>query len=291
MTTINGRAYVGKWSVSESLVEMCKALGVVLTEDMLGALAAFTGKGYPLYKSTIKVAPDGYVLSMQAQELLDEAKFRFEPSVDTLAAWKAWKKAEKAAANDRAQIENAREQAAALMASLNLPPGTINVSVKPSGKVKEALELFGEWGLELLAQVKARTKARAKAEEDEPFPAEVIEYALQNVRVTGDKTTGGLASLTVMKSSKAKSGNGAPRGNKRSFMTPTYVGNVKWDGSWRKTAVNLQAAGLLGANSNAYKHPALERIAAALPDTIFRFGDNEKFDGEHIAKNIDQFSK
>ena len=209
----------------------------------------------------------------------------FVLSPDTYAAWQ---QAETNASEEKAALKAMAEQAAALVEKLGLSADAITVKTS-TPLVKTAGDAEVEWITALRKDFDAAVYGAVK-------PKAVAKYLLDNVRgVKGDGAVGGLdrSGINVPIPGKRRGGTGKAKsggaGNRVRYMIPTQVAGIVWPGSWRKAADALKDAGLVKADSNFFKHPALERAARELPTAQFVFGEIQT-NGKHVLGHLEEFT-
>lgn len=285
----NGMCYTGKYVISQNVADMCEELGIVLTETVAAKLEGFCGKA--LYKGLISTAPDGIVLALQARKALPDVLQLFTLTPDTYAAWEGWQAATRNAADEKAALEAAVQQAAELVQRLGLSADAITVKTT-TPLVKTANEQEVGWLKSLRNDFDAcvRSTVNTKA---------LADYIINNVRgVKGDTETGTLdkAEIAIPIPGKRKaSGTSSPRststgsGSRVHYHIPTAVASIDWPGSWRKLADKLVAAGTVEKDSNFHKHPALERAARELKASSFAFG-SKLVTGGYVLAHLEEFT-
>ena len=281
MAVYNGRVYIGKYSASEEVAAMLKALGVKTTAAALGKLQRFCGA--VLYKSAIEEAAESTVVALKAQAACQKLLGSFQPAPAAVEAFSAWQALAAESATETAEFAAALEALAAFEAEHNLPAGSIKPPTASSAG-KQSIAAAEEAKAAYVALVVGQFKQHLKLG---IANAAASEYATTHYSAVANMEKAGIASASVTLGStkRASGGNGTRRG----FQAPLSVAGIPWSGSWKATASQLLAAGTVEAG-NFVNNPALGRAARALKDKQFVFSHGT-YTGAHILANLEAFKR
>ena len=282
----NGRVYLGQHSASTECVAMLGALGVKLTPSVLQKLVPYVGStGKVLYNSAVKELSAAQAVAFKAQALCVKVLGKFNASPATLEAFSAWQALENgASAEERASMKAAAAAATALEVEHGLPAGSIKLpSAAKAGKssIAAAEEARNAYATMVVGQFKAALKLGIKT-------VAVQDYATSHYSAVASFTEAGIESASIALPSTRTGGNGS--GTRRGFLKPSEVAGIAFAGSWKATASQLLAAGVVSEeeHNNFLLRPALGRAARALKDKQFVFASGT-FTGEQVLATLDAF--
>lgn len=278
----NGRLYVGGYSLSEEATKMLGVLGVKVTPTVAQKLLPYVGKaGGVFYSSSVQEASGDTLLALKAQASCAKLLPTFTPAPASVEAWEAWQALENGASQEeRASMAAAEAAARAIEAEHGLPAGSIKLPTAAKagkGSIAAAEDARAAYVVAVVGQFKQHLRLGTK-------PKAVSEYATTHFAATANMAECGIAEASVTLPTTRK-GNG--NGSRRGFLKPTEVAGISWAGSWKATASQLLAAGVV-VDGNFSKRPALGRCARELKDKSFTF-EHGTFTGAHVLANLEAF--